>query len=407
MKGVFYRMKSNCLIAQSGGPTAVINNSLVGILDEMERQDFRGNIYGSVGGIQGILSEELIELSYLSMKEKERLRWTPGSALGTCRHKLTLEESEKIIRVFERSNIRYFFYIGGNGSMQVARMIEDAALTIGYDLTVIGIPKSIDNDLMETDHSPGYGSAAKFLTTSLLDMQMDVASYPNNNRVTVIEAMGRHTGWLAAACALAENDAQSQTMIYIPEIPFHLNECIKKVHEVHKENRNSFIVVAEGILNEKGGLLNEDIIDYDQLNRPRLGGVSTYLQQAIEDETGISTRSIAPSIWQRSSVLLSSKTDVDEAYEVGKMAWKYAKLDYSGIMIGMDRLGSTTSDYEITYAPKKLQDVAGREKFIPTNWYDQENHTMTSEFIHYVRPLIQGEISIPMTNGLPRYTKVI
>src|SRR5699024_9477274 len=212
--------------------------------------------------------------------------------------------SEKIICNFKKHHIHYFFYIGGNGSMQVAKMIEDAAMTVGYELIVIGVPKSIDNDLLETDHSPGYGSAAKFLTTSLIDMQMDVASYPNKNRVTIIETMGRHTGWLAAACALATNDEQSQTMIYIPETPFQLNTCIKKVSEIHQENRNSFLVVAEGILNKNGDLVNENMVEYDHLDRPRLGGVSTYLQRKMEVETGIETRVIAPSIWQRSSVLL-------------------------------------------------------------------------------------------------------
>ena len=400
-------MKTNCLIAQSGGPTAVINNSLVGILDEMKLQDFKGEIYGSVAGIQGMLAEDFIKLTYLSNDAKTRLRWTPGSALGTCRHRLTFEESEKIIQVFKKHHIHYFFYIGGNGSMQVAKMIEEAALSIGYELIVIGVPKSIDNDLLETDHSPGYGSAAKFLTTSLLDMQMDVASYPNKNRVTIIETMGRHTGWLAAACALAKEDEQSRTMIYIPETPFQLNDCIKKVNDIHQEKRNSFLVVAEGILNKKGDLVNEEMIEYDHLDRPKLGGVSTYLQNVIEDETGIETRSIAPSIWQRSSVLLSSKTDVNEAYEVGRVAWTYAERDYSGVMVGIDRSSITPGDYIVEYSPKKLVDVAGQEKFVPLEWYDQVNHTMEKEFIDYVAPLIQGEMIIPMKNGLPKYTSVI
>lgn len=400
-------MELNCLIAQSGGPTAVINNSLIGLLDEMKLKEFNGNIYGSIGGIQGMLSENFIELSNLTNEAKTRLRWTPGSALGTCRHRLTIEESEKIICNFKKHHIHYFFYIGGNGSMQVAKMIEDAAMTVGYELIVIGVPKSIDNDLLETDHSPGYGSAAKFLTTSLIDMQMDVASYPNKNRVTIIETMGRHTGWLAAACALATNDEQSQTMIYIPETPFQLNTCIKKVSEIHQENRNSFLVVAEGILNKNGDLVNENMVEYDHLDRPRLGGVSTYLQRKMEVETGIETRVIAPSIWQRSSVLLSSKTDVNEAYEVGRVAWRYVEKNYTGVMVGIDRLSTTPGDYMVQYNPKKLSDVANKEKFVPLEWYDHENHTMKEDFIDYVTPLIQGEMIIPMKNGLPKYTSVI
>lgn len=400
-------MTTNCLISQSGGPTAVINNTLVGILDEMKLQGFKGEIYGGVAGIQGILEENFVDLTYLTDEAKNQLRWTPGSALGTCRHKLTIDESEKIINVLKVHNIHYFIYIGGNGSMQVAKMIEEAALSANYNLIVIGVPKSIDNDLLETDHSPGYGSAAKFLTTSLLDMQMDVASYPNNNRVTIIETMGRHTGWLAAACSLANNDERNQTMIYIPETPFYLDDCLRKVENAYQEKRNSFLIVAEGILDYKGDLVNADIVDYDRLNRPKLGGVSNHLQQVIGSETGIDTRSIAPSIWQRSSVLLSSGTDVSEAYEVGKVAWTYAEKEYSGVMVSIDRISTEPGDYLVKYSPKKLNDIAGKEKFVPIEWYDHINHTMKKEFINYVTPLIKGETIIPMKNGLPTYTTVV
>lgn len=400
-------MKVNCLISQSGGPTAVINNSLVGLIDEIKLSGFNGNIYGSVGGIQGLLTENFVDLSRLKNEERIRLRWTPGSALGTCRYKLTVEESETIVRILKKHNIHYFFYIGGNGSMQIAKMIEDAALFLRYDLIVIGIPKSIDNDLLETDHTPGYGSAAKFLTTSLMEMQMDVASYPDNNRVTIIETMGRHTGWLAAACSLATNNEQSHSMIYIPEVPFDLDDCIHKINTVHEEKRNSFIIVSEGICNKEGQLINQKNVEFDNLERPILGGIASYLQEAIEKNTGILTRAVTPSIWQRSSVLLSSKTDVDEAYEVGRKAWLYAEKEMTGVMIGIDRLYSEDQEYLAAYNPKKLQNVAGKEKYVPTEWYDQKNNTMKKEFIEYVSPLIQGEMIIPMLNGLPSYTSVV
>ncbi|GKV65864.1 MULTISPECIES: diphosphate--fructose-6-phosphate 1-phosphotransferase [unclassified Sporosarcina] len=402
-------MTSNCLVSQSGGPTAVINNSLVGLLDEMEEQQFIGKVYGSLGGLHGLISEDFVELSTLSFKKRIQLRSTPGAALGTCRHKLTEDEAEQIITVLKKYNIRYFFYIGGNGSMQIARMIEEAASILGYSLVVIGIPKSIDNDLLETDHSPGYGSAAKFLTTSLLEMQMDAASYPNNSRVTIIETMGRHTGWLAGACALARNEEHSQTMIYIPEIPFNLDDCIGKVIETHKENRNSFLIVSEGIVNADGTLVNKEIgeLEYDPLNRAKLGGVTTHLQEQIENQTGIQTRSITPSIWQRSSILLSSKTDAEEAYEAGRTAWKLAIKGYTGIMVGIDRINSANEDYRIEFNPKMLIDVANKEKHIPIAWYDQEKHTMQEEFLQYIRPLIQGEVQIPMENGLPLYEVIL
>src|SRR5699024_1929218 len=360
-----------------------------------------------VGGIEGLLVEKFINLSHLNNEERIRLRWTPGSALGTCRYKVTQEESEKIVEILKKHHIHYFFFIGGNGSMQVAKMIEDAAISLGYDLIVIGIPKSIDNDLLETDHTPGYGSAAKFLTTSLMDMQMDVASYPNNNRVTIVEANGRPTSWLAAGCTIAEDNEPRRSLIYIPQVRLQLEDCINKVNEIHRQKQNSFIVVSEGIRNQEGNLINEDNIEFDNLDRPKLGGIATYLQKTIEENTGISTRSITPSIWQRSSILLSSKTDVDEAYDVGRKAWSYASQGITGMMIGIDRLSVDNHEYQVEYTPKNLQSVAGKEKYVPIDWYDQKNNTMKDEFIHYVSPLIQGEVIVPTVNGLPKYTSVV
>lgn len=401
-------MNDNCIIIQSGGPTAVINNSVVGLVDEMLYSGFKGKIYGAIGGIKGLIQGFVINLSNLSTRDRHRLRWTPGAALGTCRHKLIMNEIEQIITILKKHRIRYFFYIGGNGSMQVAKMVHDAAKQMHYNLTVIGIPKSIDNDLLETDHSPGYGSAAKFLATSVLDMKMDVASYPSSNRVTIIESMGRHTGWLAAACSLATCDYdESQTLIYIPESPFYLDNCLERIVNAYKNKRNTFLIIAEGIKNERGHYINNHQIEYDFLDRPKLGGVSHYLKEAIESNTGIQTRSIVPSIWQRSSILLASKTDVDEAYKISKEAWKYAVKGYSGVMIGMDREETEESDYKIVYRPKQLHDVANKEKYVPLDWYDTNTCMMTNEFIHYVEPLIQGEMIIPMENGLPTYKHVI
>lgn len=401
-------MYENCLIVQSGGPTAVINNSVVGLVDEMTFSGFKGKIYGSIGGIHGLIHEKFIDLSTLSIGDRHRLRWTPGAALGTCRHKITEEEIERIIKIFAKRRIRYFFYIGGNGSMHVAKMIDDISKKSCFKLTVIGIPKSIDNDLLETDHSPGYGSAAKFLATSVLDMKMDVASYTSSNRVTIIETMGRHTGWLAAACALATCETEkNQTLIYIPESPFHLESCLEKIVDANKDNINTFLIVAEGIKNKKGQYINESQIEFDNLDRPKLGGVASYLNNTIENSTGIKTRSISTSIWQRSSILLASKTDVNEAYNISKEAWQYAIDGYSGIMIGMDREEDHDNEYNISYRPKPLKNIANKEKFFPLEWYDTKKNMITNDFIHYVEPLIQGEMIIPMEKGLPRYKHVI
>lgn len=401
-------MKGNCLIVQSGGPTAVINNSMVGIIDGILQSPFTGEIFGAVGGIHGLLNESFITLNELSVQDRYRLRWTPGAALGTWRHKLTSTDFDLIIKTLQKNDIRYFFYIGGNGSMSVAKEIDELAKAIGYELIVIGIPKSIDNDLLGTDHSPGYGSAAKFLATLVLDVKMDMASYTENRRITVIETMGRHTGWLAGACSLAEGPLgdDTQLLIYIPEVAFDIQDCLSKITKAYNENRNTVLVVSEGIRKSNGQLLCDLELEYDVLGRPKLGGVSSHLKGVIEEHTGIETRAIDSSIWQRSGMVLASKTDIDEAYEVGRMAYQYASHGYTGIMISMKR-DISLDNYKIIYGEVPLTDIAGEERYVPKEWYDAKGNMMTEEFKRYVQPLIQGEMLIPMENGLPVYKRVL
>ncbi|RST61776.1 6-phosphofructokinase [Siminovitchia terrae] len=401
-------MKGNCLIVQSGGPTAVINNSMVGIIDEILHSAFTGKILGAAGGIHGLLKESFLRLDNLSDTDRYRLRWTPGAALGTLRYKLTSVDYKLIIKTLQKNDIRYFFYIGGNGSMNVAKGINEFAKAVGYELFVIGIPKSIDNDLLGIDHSPGYGSAAKFLATSVLDVKMDMASYTENNRVTIIETMGRHTGWLAGACSLAEGpaDDDTQLLIYIPEIAFGLEDCLSKVVRAYNENRNTVLVVSEGIRRQNGELVYEKNLGYDALGRSRLGGVSLHLEEIVKEQTGIDTRSIDSSIWQRSSIMLASKTDVNEAYEIGRVAWQYAIDGYTGVMISMKRIAHN-DDYQISYGTVLLEEMAGQERYVPKEWYNVKENTMTTEFKEYVCPIIQGELLIPMENGLPVYKRVI
>lgn len=395
------------MIVQSGGPTAVINNSLIGIIDGISSNPFTGEIYGAVGGIYGLLHEEFVPLTTLSISERYQLRWTPGAALGTWRYKLKETDLEKIIHILKKNDIRYFFYIGGNGSMNVAKMIDDAAKHANYELTVIGVPKSIDNDLVGTDHSPGYGSTAKFLATSVIDVNMDMVSYPESNGITIIETMGRHTGWLAGACSLAEDSLQedSQLLIYIPEVPFQFDECLAKVTKSHQEKRNTILVVAEGIRKENGQLVYEDL-EYDTLGRPKLGGVSSFLKENIEEQAGIKTRYMTASVWQRSSMTHASKTDVDEAYKLGLHAVLLANLDFTGVMVGLKR-DLDSKDYHVFYETVKLSEVAGKEKLVPRNWYNDKENTMTNEFKAYAFPIIEGEMVVPMEKGLPIYQRVI
>ncbi|WP_078409873.1 6-phosphofructokinase [Priestia abyssalis] len=400
-------MNGHCLIVQSGGPTAVINNSLIGIVDEALKSSFTGEIYGAVGGLHGLLNGCFLNLHHLSTEERYRLRWTPGAALGSWRYKLTLNDIEKIVEILKKADIRYFFFIGGNGSMNVARMVDEQAKKIGYELKVIGVPKSIDNDLIGTDHSPGFGSAAKFLATCMLDIKMDMKSYMASNRITIIETMGRHAGWLAGACSLVEgiND-NCEHLIYIPEIPFDMNSFLKKMQSLNDKKRSAIVVVSEGIRDDKGQVISENNLDQDILGRPKLGGVSSYLKEVIEEETGMQARYILPSTWQRSSMLFAAGTDVMEAYKVGQKAWCFAMKNYSGVMIGLKR-NNETNEYQISYEAVLLEQVAGKERFVPRDWYDQDKFSMSTEFKEYVRPIIQGEMVLPMQNGLPVYGHVI
>ncbi|WP_077319591.1 diphosphate--fructose-6-phosphate 1-phosphotransferase [Virgibacillus proomii] len=400
-------MTGNCMIVQSGGPTAVINNSMVGIIDGILQSSFEGKIYGAIGGIHGLLHDSFIRLDQLSISDRYRLRWTPGAALGTWRHKLTYLDLDKILNVLKAYHVRYFFYIGGNGSMKALKLIDDFSKKASYELCVIGVPKSIDNDLLGTDHCPGYGSTAKFLATSVLDVKMDMSSYPESNGVTIIETMGRHTGWVAAACSLAERvfDEKNELLIYIPEVPFDLSSCLAKVVNANEEKRNIILVIAEGIKTINGQFVNEDL-QYDSLGRPKLGGVSAYLKKQIESKTGIKTRYITSSVWQRSNMMLASKTDVDESYLLGKEAINQARRGNTGVMTSMKR-DVAREDYCISFATVSLEKVAGKERYMPEEWYDTERNRMTREFKTYASPFIQGEMIIPMENGLPVYKRVI
>jgi len=389
------------LIAQSGGPTSVINNSLLGIIEHAIEWKSINQIYGAVNGLYGILNENYINFRSLSEKKLRSLRNTPGAALGTCRYKITDEEVERIIEIFAKRDIRYFFYIGGNGSMQIAHMIYEKAHEKKYDLIVIGVPKSIDNDLMHTDHSPGYGSSAKFLATCILDIAMDLKSLKYSNRVTIVETMGRNAGWLAGSCTLASKiDPDIPQLIYLPESTFSKEKFLFDITRIYQEYGYCLAVVSEGIRDEKGRLIAEQD-RRDALGRDQLGGVSSYLTQVIEEQTPFSARYLLPSIWQRSSMMISSKVDAEEAYEAGKRALEYAQKDYSGVMVSLVRKSSV--NYEIDYDIIALQKVAQHEKKVPLEWYNETLSTMSKEFIEYVEPLIQGEILVPKKSGLPYY----
>ncbi len=400
-------MTGNCLIAQSGGPTAVINNSLYGIIEESLQSPNIGKVFGARRGVYGLLNQDYIDLSLLSKTQLEMLRMTPGAALGSWRYKLNTREIDIIVAHMQANDIRYFYYIGGNGSMHVAQLIHQAARKKGYDLNVIGVPKTVDNDLTQTDHSPGFGSAAKFLATSILDMSMDIMSSPRSNRITIVETMGRNTGWLAASCALGLKDETGIPMlIYIPESPFSEEKFMHDIRKKYEEHGSALVIVSEGIRNREGKLIAEGSLARDPVGRPQLGGVASYLKELIVKEgSGLSARYILPSIWQRSGMMFSSRVDVEEAYLAGKHACYHARQGINGAMVTIQRSNGTS--YSVEYGSVPLTEVAGREKLFPLEWYDADNHFVKNEFLDYLYPLIQGEVSIPMKNGLPAYQHFI
>ncbi|WP_059105778.1 diphosphate--fructose-6-phosphate 1-phosphotransferase [Shouchella shacheensis] len=392
----------HCLIAQSGGPTAVINNSLYGIIEEAIYTKSIKSVFGAVYGIQGLLQNEYVPLHTLSKEKRNALRYAPGAALGTWRYKVRDQDISTMVSNMMENEIRYFFYIGGNGSMFVANCIYEESLRRGYDLTVIGVPKSIDNDVMHTDHCPGFGSAAKFLATSVVDMHMDVRSMANSNRITLLETMGRDTGWLAASCSLVKNVNQGlPTLVFIPEAAFSREHFLKKVKEAYDDNGYCIAVISEGIKDSSGHLLSENRAKGDSVGRPQLGGVSSYLSELIEKETNLKARYVVPSIWQRSSMGISSDTDTKEALGVGKHAVRQAVEGKNGIMTTL--LRKNDRPYEVTYSSVPLRDVAGGEKAVPVEWYDYDRCDMREPFQSYGLPLIQGENSVPMQGGLPVY----
>ncbi|GEA15653.1 pyrophosphate--fructose 6-phosphate 1-phosphotransferase [Moorella sp. E308F] len=398
--------KGNCVIAQSGGPTAVINNSLAGAIEAAYRSEAIGEIYGARNGIMGILAENFIDLRREDASTIQGLRFTPGAALGSCRYQLKKKEDyNKLLAVFRKFNIRYFFYIGGNDSMDTAHKVNQLAQEKGYELRVIGIPKTIDNDLPLTDHCPGYGSAAKYLATIVLEMGIDIKSIVTSTKVAIVEAMGRNTGWLAAATALARRaPGEAPHLIYLPEVAFDLETFMTDVEKAYRQYGTVLVVVSEGLVDKNGNYIFNDTATVDVFGHQRLGGVGQFLLNKIEAELKIKGRVILPATSQRSAMHLASRTDAEEAYNVGRVAVEEALRGASGHMVAIKRLKG--EEYRCTYELVKLDEVANREKKVPRAWINEAGNDVTMDFINYARPLIQGEVNIPYHNGLPAYVNL-
>lgn len=405
-------MKGNVIVGQSGGPTAAINSSLAGVYRTAIDRGAK-KVYGMLNGIQGLLEERYIDLSTRITNEldAELLKRTPSAYLGSCRYKLPgihedMAVYEKIFAFLEKMDIEAFIYIGGNDSMDTIKKLSDYAIITGSEIRFIGCPKTIDNDLALTDHTPGYGSAAKYIGTSVKEIIRDSFCLRyGKGVVTIVEIMGRNAGWLTGAAALAKGeDCSGPDMIYLPEIPFDFQRFKEKVAEKLKKKSSVVVAVSEGIHTADGKYVCEygSSIDFvDAFGHKQLSGTASYLASFIAGELGCKTRAIELSTLQRAASHLSSRVDILEAYQVGGAAVKAADEGDSGKMVVIVR----TSDdpYQSTTEVKDVHKIANDEKLVPRKWLNKEGDYVTDEFVSYVRPLIQGDVSPIMVDGIPRH----
>ena len=386
-------LRGKLIVAQSGGPTPVFNNSACGMIQEaLRHEDVFDEMYGAVNGVMGILHEQLIDLRKETPATIAGLRKTPATALGTCRRKLNEQDMERILAVFEAHNIRYFFYNGGNDSMDTANKISQMAAAANYEMRVIGIPKTVDNDLVETDHCPGFGSAARFMALATRDVGRDTeAGALTTTAVTIMEAMGRDVGWLTASSAIGRRDERDAPhLIYLPETPFTIEKFLNDVQRVY--DRLGFVVVAasEGIRDSAGKLLLTSS-SVDAFGHAQLGGVGEFLANVVADKLKIKTRSNIAGTIQRAMISAASPPDLEEAYLVGKMGVKYALEGQTGMMVSLIR--QSDAPYACVTGLAPLAKVANAVKAIPADDITPDGNDVNEKFLRYVTPLV-GELGV-------------
>ena len=396
------------MVAQSGGPTTVINASVAGVVSEALNNPCIEEVYGGINGVLGILKEELIDLAEESQQNIRGLRFTPASALGTCRFKLKRDQDyERILEVFEAHNIRYFFYCGGNDSQDTADKISKLAQKKGYELRVIGVPKTIDNDLVTTDHCPGYGSVVKYLCTVIRECALDHEAMGQHDLVSIIEVMGRNAGWIAAGATLAkgkDNAKDAPHIILLPEVPFSKEKFVEDVRDVLKKNKYCLVVVGEGLLDKDGNYVANSATGQDAFGHQQLGGVGDFLANFVEQNLAVKARSSKLGIGQRAAAQCSSQADNDEALMAGTAAVKAAVAGETDKMVILVRAEGENYECETSLAP--LSEIANGVKEIPADWISEDGISMTAKFIKYCQPLIQGEVQVPYENGVPAYVRL-
>lgn len=405
-------MRRNVIVGQSGGPTAAINSSLAGVYRTAKDRG-ANKVYGMLHGVQGLLQERYLDLSeYITTElDAELLKRTPAAFLGSCRYKLPeVHEDravyEKIFGILDKLDIEAFIYIGGNDSMDTIKKLSDYAIVTGHPTRFIGCPKTIDNDLALTDHTPGYGSAAKYIGTSVKEIIRDSFCLEySKGLVSIVEIMGRNAGWLTGAAALSKGeDCEGPDLIYLPELSFDLQAFSAKVKELLSQKPSVVVAVSEGIRTEDGTYVCElgNSVDFvDAFGHKQLSGTASYLANFIAGEIGCKTRAIELSTLQRSASHAASRVDILEAYQVGGAAVKAADEGDSGKMVVLQRLSD--DPYQCGTEVKDVHKIANDEKLVPREWVNAEGTGVTDEFVAYVRPLIQGDVSPVMVDGIPRH----
>lgn len=408
MKG----LKGALVFAQSGGPTSVINSSAAGVFIEGLKSKQITAVYGAAHGIKGILDEEFYDIGKEDKKELLLLKNTPSSAMGSVRYKLKdagVDDTDykRLLEVFKKYDVRYFFYNGGNDSMDTCNKISKYMAKSGYDMNVIGVPKTIDNDLFGTDHCPGFASAAKYIATTVMEINLDAKVY-DTPMVCIIEAMGRNAGWLTASAALANEKGYGADLIYLPEVNFDIDKFVNDVKDVCAKNNNKCIaVVSEGIHDKNGTLICESLGQAgakDSFGHAQLGGVASQLASLIKEKTGFKTRGIELSLMQRCGAHCASKTDIEETFNAGREAVKAAVNGETDKMVCYKRREGAKYVCEYTLLPLEL--AANTEKTVPLEWITNNGTGISKEFINYALPLIQGDCGMVKEDGLPRFAKL-
>ena len=404
--------KKNLIVGKSGGPTAVINSSLYGVVSEgLRHPEQIQHIYGMVNGIEGFLAGTVLDFATaLPGSSLEKLKTTPGAYLGSCRYKLpeSLEDPvyPRLFQKFREMNIGWFFYIGGNDSMDTVSKLSRYAAQTGSDIRIIGEPKTIDNDLVHTDHTPGFGSAARYVASTVREITIDANVYEKKS-VTIVEIMGRHAGWLTAASALARKyKGDNPLLIYLPETTFDQEAFLKAVEKSFEKNCNVIVCVSEGIHDAEGTFICEydSSVGTDTFGHKMLAGCGKYLENLVRSRLGVKARSVELNVSQRCSVSMMSATDQMEAVTAGNFGVQAALNGETGKMVSFLRETGTDGSYSMKCSLEDVNAICNEEKTVPADWITADGSDVTQDFLDYAAPLIQGTVEIPLgTDGLPDF----